>query len=113
MVFHSFSRLRQLSTGSIVGTISDPSAAVISGAKIILTNVDTRQRIDVVTNSAGSFISGALIPGNYTIQISAEGFKSAERMTIPTPRRSLRKNALRRRLSSRFCAHEKHHNDEA
>lgn len=69
------------SAGSIVGTITDPSAALIRGARIIITNVATRQLITLVSNSAGLFNSGALIPGNYRIQISAEGFKSADKTT--------------------------------
>ncbi|HEV2395684.1 MAG TPA: carboxypeptidase regulatory-like domain-containing protein [Candidatus Sulfotelmatobacter sp.] len=68
-------------TGSIVGTITDPSAALIHGAKITITNVATRQLMALVSNSAGLFNSGALIPGNYRIQISAEGFKSADLTT--------------------------------
>lgn len=66
-------------TGSIVGSISDPSAAVIRGARITITNVETRQLTDAVSNSSGVFNSGALIPGNYRIQISAEGFRSTEK----------------------------------
>jgi len=46
-------------TGSIVGTVSDPTGAVITGAKVTITNLDTRQGIDVATNSSGSFNSGA------------------------------------------------------
>lgn len=67
-----------IGTGSIVGTVSDPSNAVISGAKVTITNVDTHQVVNVVTNSLGSVNSGALIPGNYKIFVSAKGFSSAE-----------------------------------
>jgi hypothetical protein len=63
-------------TGSIVGTVSDPSGAVISGAKVIITNVATGQVIDLTTNSSGSFNSGALVPGNYKTAVSAKGFGS-------------------------------------
>jgi hypothetical protein len=65
-------------TGSIVGTVSDPSGAVISGAEITITNVATRQVIRLVSNSSGSFNSGALIPGDYKTRVSAKGFNSAE-----------------------------------
>jgi hypothetical protein len=67
-----------IGTGSIVGTISDPSSAVIRGAEISITSLASRQLIIVTSNSAGAFSSGALIPGDYRIQISAEGFNSAE-----------------------------------
>lgn len=65
-------------TGSIIGAVSDPSAAVISGAATTITNLATAQVIEVTTNSAGSFNSGALIPGNYKIQVSEKGFRTAE-----------------------------------
>jgi hypothetical protein len=61
-------------TGSIVGTVSDPSSAVISGANVTITNVAAGQVIELTTNSSGCFNSGALIPGNYKAQVSAKGF---------------------------------------
>src|ERR1700674_1496544 len=67
-----------VSTGSIVGTVSDPSGAVVSGAKVSITNVATGQLINLTTNSSGSFNSGALIPGNYKTLVSAKGFSSVE-----------------------------------
>ena len=65
-------------TGSIVGTVSDPSGAVISGASVTITNIPTRQVINLSTNSSGSFNSGALVPGDYKARVSAKGFSSAE-----------------------------------
>jgi hypothetical protein len=65
-----------IGTGSIVGTVSDPSGAVISAAKVTITNVATGRVIDLTTNSAGAFNSGALIPGDYTTQFSAKGFSA-------------------------------------
>ena len=65
-------------TGSIVGTVSDPSGAVISGAKVTITNLATGHLINLTTNSSGSFNSGALLPGNYKTQISARGFSTLE-----------------------------------
>jgi hypothetical protein len=65
-------------TGSIVGNVGDPSGAVVSGAKVTITNLATGQLINLTTNSSGSFNSGALIPGNYKTLVSAKGFSSAE-----------------------------------
>src|SRR5580700_7161953 len=61
-------------TGSIVGTVSDPSGAVISGARVTITNVAMGQDIYLLTNSSGAFSSVALVPGNYKTQVSAKGF---------------------------------------
>jgi len=65
-----------VSTGSIVGTVSDPSGAVISGAEITITNAATGQVVNLKSNSAGSFNSGALVPGVYKTLASAKGFSS-------------------------------------
>jgi hypothetical protein len=65
-------------TGSIVGTISDPSGAVIAGAQIKITNAATAAVIHLSSNSSGTFNSGALIPGEYRTLVSAQGFSSAE-----------------------------------
>ena len=65
-------------TGSIVGNVTDPSAAVISGAKVTITNVATGQVMSLTTNSSGAYNSGALIPGDYKVQVSARGFSQME-----------------------------------
>src|SRR3989442_5601146 len=63
-------------TGSIVGTVTDPSGAVVSGAKVTITNAGTGQVMNLTTNSSGAYASGALAPGNYKVQISGKGFKT-------------------------------------
>ena len=65
-----------ISTGSIVGNIADPQGAVVGGAKVTITNAGTGQAIGLTTNSAGAYNSGPLIPGNYTVQVSAPGFRT-------------------------------------
>jgi hypothetical protein len=67
-----------ISTGSIQGTISDPSGAVVSGAKVVISNKATGQVIDLVTSSAGAYSSGALLPGEYIVRVEQKGFRSAE-----------------------------------
>ena len=72
-----------VSTGSIVGTVTDPSGATISGAKVVITNTATGQAIGLTTNSAGVYNSGALTPGQYKAQVSAKGFSSlSELVTV-------------------------------
>ena len=63
-----------LSTGSISGTVQDPSGAAVSGAKVTISNIATGQKIDLTSNSSGAYNSGPLAPGNYNVQISAKGF---------------------------------------
>lgn len=80
VVLPSFAQIT-VSTGSILGAVSDPTGAVINGARITITNVATGQMVNVSTNPAGAFSSGALVPGRYGVVFSAIGFKSAETRT--------------------------------
>jgi len=75
---HLLAAQATIGTGSIVGTVSDPTSAVISDAKVTITNVATGQLTYVSTNSSGLFNSGALVSGDYKTLISAKGFSSAE-----------------------------------
>jgi hypothetical protein len=63
-----------ISTGSIQGTVSDPSGAVLSGAKVTITNKGTAQTNTFETNAAGAFASGALTPGDYEVRFEMKGF---------------------------------------
>ncbi len=71
-----------IATGSIEGTISDTSGAVIPGAKITITNKDTGQTLNVTTTSTGTYTSGALIPGNYTVRAGSKGFQTVEQGVV-------------------------------
>jgi Carboxypeptidase regulatory-like domain/TonB dependent receptor len=65
----------QTSQGRILGTITDSSGAVVSGAKVTITNTATDVHRSLETNSAGEYVAASLDPGNYTIQAEAQGFK--------------------------------------
>jgi len=67
-----------ISTGSIVGTVTDPSGAVVGGAKILIVNKGTNQTVTSTTTSSGAFSSGALIPGDYKVRVEGKGFKTEE-----------------------------------
>jgi hypothetical protein len=64
--------------GNIVGAVTDPSGAVVSGAKITVTEKSKGVSIVRTTDSKGSYTSGALIPGVYVVRVEAPGFKSTE-----------------------------------
>ena len=63
-----------ISTGSIQGTVTDPSGAVLSGAKVSITNKATGQAITITTNAAGAYTSGALTPAEYEVRFEMKGF---------------------------------------
>jgi hypothetical protein len=67
-----------ISTGSIQGLVTDPTGAVVSDAKISISNKATGRVIVVKSTSAGAYTSGALTPGNYTLRVEAQGFKTSE-----------------------------------
>jgi hypothetical protein len=71
-----------ISTGSIVGTVTDPSGAVVSEAKVTITNKATGQVVTTTTTSTGNYASGALIPGDYTIRVEAAGFKTTQMLLV-------------------------------
>jgi Carboxypeptidase regulatory-like domain len=69
-------------SGSIQGTVTDSSGAVVANAKVTIKSTDTTVSRDTTTNSSGFYSSGPLIPGNYSVSISAQGFRETQVKTI-------------------------------
>ena len=67
-----------ISTGSIQGTVTDPSGALVNGARVTIRNRGTGQTSELITNSSGAYASGALTPGNYLVQVEATGFSTVQ-----------------------------------
>lgn len=65
------------STGSMAGTIADPTTATVRGATITVKNNATNQEFTTTTTDNGTFNVPALVSGNYTVTIAAPGFKTA------------------------------------
>jgi hypothetical protein len=64
-------------TGSILGTVTDTTSAVIVGARITATNQDTNQITETVTNTLGQYRIIALPVGRYTVEAATPGFQTA------------------------------------
>ncbi|MGD0225713.1 MAG: TonB-dependent receptor [Terriglobia bacterium] len=62
--------------GSITGTVTDPSGAIIAGAKVTATRIETGISQSTRTTSAGSYTIPSLAVGTYTVVAEAQGFKS-------------------------------------
>lgn len=62
-------------TASISGTVTDPSGAIIAGASVTATNVDTGVATTQATNSSGFYSFQSLTLGTYTMKVSQPGFK--------------------------------------
>jgi hypothetical protein len=61
----------------VTGTVTDPTGAVIPGAKVTITNQSTSISTHLVTGSAGTYAINGLNPGKYTITVEGPGFKKA------------------------------------
>jgi hypothetical protein len=62
--------------GTIQGTVTDPSGAVVTGAAVTATNVETGVETSRATNEAGFFVLSPLQPGEYTVTVTAPGFQT-------------------------------------
>ncbi len=63
-------------TASILGTIKDPTGAVVAGAQVTVANTETHILQVVSTNDQGFYTFPALQPGNYEVTINVRGFKA-------------------------------------
>lgn len=64
-------------TGTITGTVTDPSGAVIPHAAVVITDVETAQQTQMVTGADGSFTAPGLPFGTYVVSASASNFHKA------------------------------------
>ena len=67
----------QSTVGSIVGTVTDPSGAVLVGVKVDVTNTGTGITRTVTSDGTGSYKVLRLLPGSYSIAAELAGFKKA------------------------------------
>jgi hypothetical protein len=68
--------------GTIVGTVTDPSGAVIPGAKVTVTDEATAAARDTKANEQGYYVVPSLRPSNYTVTVDAPGFAASVRKGI-------------------------------
>jgi hypothetical protein len=85
----------QTSRGTVSGTILDPTGAVLVGAHVTLTGVDTRVKLSTTSNDAGVYRFDAVDLGVYRLQVAHPGFRTnlgtainveANRVTTVDPR---------------------------
>jgi Carboxypeptidase regulatory-like domain len=67
---------------TIVGTVTDPSGAVVPNVAVSITNIDTSWNRVYPTNDAGQYVAPDLQIGHYEIKATAAGFKAAEQKSI-------------------------------
>jgi hypothetical protein len=81
-MFFAVSAFSQNMFGTIVGTVSDPSASVISGATIKVTNLATGEMRSSTTDEQGTYQVLSLPRGEYKVEIDSHGFKHYSRSPI-------------------------------
>jgi carboxypeptidase family protein len=69
-------------TGTIRGTVTDPTGAIIAGAKVTVKNEDTGLSRSSTTSSAGIFSFAELPVGSYRVEVEHPGFKAEVRSKI-------------------------------
>ena len=78
LALFSVPSLAQTFRGTINGTVTDTSGAVIPGAKVTATDVSTAVVRDTVSSSAGEFSFNDLPLSTYKVKVEASGFQSTE-----------------------------------
>ncbi len=72
----------QIDTGSILGTVKDPSGAIVPNAKVTLLNTATSVSFTTDTNVSGNYSFPAIKTGAYQVTVEAPGFKKSVRSGI-------------------------------
>ena len=69
-------------TGTITGTVSDSSGAIVPGASVSLQNEASKDMRGTVSDSAGYFAFPNVFPGTYTVRVESKGFKAFQQSGI-------------------------------
>jgi Carboxypeptidase regulatory-like domain/TonB-dependent Receptor Plug Domain len=69
-------------TGTIVGTVTDPSGSVVPNVSIVVTHVETGEARAVATGDTGQYVAPDLPIGHYNVSAKASGFKLAEHKDV-------------------------------
>src|SRR5579864_3974490 len=77
--FLAFILQAQVDTGTILGTVTDASGAVIPGAKVTIRNEGTSFTQSTTTSASGTYVFTPLRIGTYTVEVEKEGFKRQRR----------------------------------
>jgi hypothetical protein len=72
----------QVRSGTIVGSVLDPSGAPVADAEVIVRETQTNATFNFKTNNSGEFNAPYLGYGNYTVTVRKPGFKQANRTDI-------------------------------
>src|SRR6185437_12524820 len=63
-------------SGTVSGTVVDPSNSIVPGATVALVNTGTLATRTTLSNKEGQYVFAFVDPGNYSIKVSKTGFKT-------------------------------------
>ncbi len=69
--------LAQVQNGQITGLVTDPSGAVVTGARVHVSSPATGYEADMDSNDSGIYAVSELLVGTYTIRVESPGFKTS------------------------------------
>ncbi len=72
----------QTFAGNLTGMVTDPNQAAIAGADVVLTNVNTGEVRKLVSNETGMYTFSQLLPRNYSLAVTKQGFREHRRTGI-------------------------------
>lgn len=72
----------QANFGRILGAVQDKSGAAVAGATVTVTDVQRGTSRSLKTDDAGEYSAPDLVPGTYTVQAAARGFKTVQRPNL-------------------------------
>jgi hypothetical protein len=78
LIFAASAAMAQVDTGTILGTVKDPTGAVIPNAKVTIVNQGTGETIISMTRADGTYIVTPLKIASYRISVEVAGFKKEE-----------------------------------
>src|SRR5580692_5583445 len=72
----------QGNAGRILGSVSDQAGGVLTGATVVVTDVQRGITRTLLTDDAGQYLASNLLPGEYSVRAESKGFKKVERPNI-------------------------------
>ena len=76
------SSMAQQATANVTGVVKDQSGAAIANAQVELTNVSTAVVRKTGTNTDGIYNFPSVVPGSYSMQVSATGFSAVSQPPV-------------------------------
>ncbi len=75
-------RAQTATSGTVIGTVTDPSGAAVLDAAVVLRNKSTNSQATQNTNGAGQYTFVNVVPGEYQVTVKKDGFRTSDVATL-------------------------------